>query len=131
VNIINKSIKWIMIISGAITCSMIFAVIAPEAALMNTFGASISGPLAEIVVRSWGVLITLTGLMLIYGAYRTQHRSLVLIISTVSKLAFVALILLYGTAYMDKAMPTLLFDGLLGLIFVIYLLGSRTTDNAA
>jgi hypothetical protein len=132
VNIINKSIKWIMIIAGAITCSMIFAAIAPEAALMNTFGASIQqGPLVDIVVRSWGVLITLMGLMLIYGAYRPQYRSLVLTVSAASKLAFVLLILVYGADYMDKAMPTVIFDTLVSLIFVVYLLANRANAGPA
>lgn len=57
-SIFSRSIKWAMLVSGALTCTMIYAVIAHEAALLHTFGASIGGPLAEIVVRNWGALIT-------------------------------------------------------------------------
>ena len=55
--IVDK-IKWIMLVSGALTCTMIYAAIAPQAALQGTFGETLAGPLAEIVVRNWGVLIT-------------------------------------------------------------------------
>jgi len=54
-------IKWIMIVSGALTCTMIYAAFAPEAALHSTFGRTLEGPVAEIVVRNWGALITLVG----------------------------------------------------------------------
>ncbi len=51
-NFITNNIKYIMLVSGALTCSMIYAAIDPEAALKMTFGASISGPIAEIAVRN-------------------------------------------------------------------------------
>jgi len=127
-NIIAKNIKGIMLVTGVITCSMIFAAIAPEAALMNTFGASISGPLAEIVVRSWGMLITLVGAMLIYGALRPVYRSLVLVVACISKAVFVGLILIIGGQFMDKAVLTVIFDTLCVLLYTGYLLGAKPAD---
>ena len=70
--------KWIMLVSGALTSSMIYAAVAPEAALRSTFGETLQGPLAEIVVRNWGALIALVGAMLIYGAFHPASRPLVL-----------------------------------------------------
>ena len=64
-NFIAAYIKWIMLVSGALTCTMVYAAIAPQAALRATFGETLQGPLAEIVVRNWGALITLMGAMLI------------------------------------------------------------------
>ena len=52
-------IKWIMLVVGILTCTMFFAVLFPQMALQNTFGTTLEGPLAEIIVRSWGMLITL------------------------------------------------------------------------
>ena len=75
------NIKWIMLVSGVLTCTMIYAAIAPQAALRANFGETLEGPLAEIVVRNWGVLITLIGGMLIYGAYHAAVRPLVLTIA--------------------------------------------------
>ena len=54
---IVTKIKWIMLVSGVLTCTMIYAFIAPQAALQANFGASIDGPLVQIVVRNWGALI--------------------------------------------------------------------------
>ena len=68
-NIINSNMKGIMILSGALTFTMIFAAISPQAALDSMFGENITGPLAEIIVRNWGALIALVGGMLIYGAF--------------------------------------------------------------
>lgn len=122
--IITNNIKWIMLVTGVITCSMVFAAIAPGAALMNTFGTSMEGPLVDIVVRSWGMFITLIGGMLIYGAYHEVHRRLVLTVATIGKLFFVGLIFVYGSAYMDKAMLTIVFDTVVALVYIAYLLST-------
>src|SRR5215208_5971060 len=93
-------IKWIMFVSGALTCTMLYAAIAPQAALRSTFGETLEGPLAEIVVRNWGALITLVGAMLIYGAFNPQVRSFALTIAGASKLVFIALVLPHGGRYL-------------------------------
>jgi hypothetical protein len=85
-----------MIASGVLTTTMLQAVIAPEAALRSTFGESLSGPLAEIVVRNWGVLIALIGGMLIYGAFNPPVRPLVLTVASISKAVFIGLVLTLG-----------------------------------
>ena len=58
-NFVAANIKWIMLVSGALTCTMVYAAIAPQAALRSTFGETLEGPLADIVVRNWGALIAL------------------------------------------------------------------------
>jgi len=126
--IITNHIKWIMLGTGIITCSMVFAAIAPGPALINTFGASIEGPLAEIVVRSWGSLITLIGGMLIYGAYHPVHRKLILTVAAAGKLFFVGLILVYGNDYLDKAMLTIVFDTVVALVYILYLFAPNKAD---
>ena len=45
------------------------------------FGETIDGPLAKIVVRNWGALIGLVGLMLIYGAFSEANRRMALIVA--------------------------------------------------
>src|SRR3954469_24250522 len=93
-------IKWIMLVSGALTCTMLYAAIAPQAALRSTFGDSVQGPVAEIVVRNWGALIALVGAMLIYGAYHPSARPLVLTVAGMSKLIFIGLVLLHGRQFL-------------------------------
>jgi cbb3-type cytochrome oxidase subunit 1 len=88
-NVISSNIKWIMLVSGVLTCTMLYAAVAPQAALNTTFGDTLSGPLAEIIVRNWGVLIFLIGIMLIYGAFKPVHRTLIITVAMVSKAIFI------------------------------------------
>ena len=63
-----------MSLSGLLTMTMIYAARAPAAALRSTFGESVSGPVADIVVRNWGALIALVGAMLTYGTRKPAVR---------------------------------------------------------
>lgn len=124
---LTAHIKWIMLVSGALTCTMAYAAVAPRAALMSTFGETLDGPLAEIVVRNWGVLITLVGAMLIYGAFDPKVRSLTLAVAGASKLAFITLVLAQGGRYLGhQAGIAIAVDALWVVLFALYLLGRRT-----
>ncbi len=122
-NWIIAKIKWIMLVSGALTCTLLYAAIAPQAALLSMFGATLEGSLAEIVVRNWGALITLVGAMQIYGAFNPQSRSLILTVALFSKLLFVSLILIYGRQYLDKAGIAIAIDLVLVVLFIGYFIG--------
>ena len=126
--LIENNIKWIMLVTVLMTCTMVFALIAPQMALEQTFGQSLEGSLADVVVRSWGALITLIGAMLVYGAYRPVHRSLILVVASVSKLVFVGLVLSVGNQYLGTAGLTIAFDSAVVLIFIAYLLGTKKRD---
>jgi len=97
---IVSRMKWIMLVSGALTCTMFYAAIAPQAALQGTFGESLHGPVAEVVVRNWGALIGLVGAMLIYGAFKPATRPLVLTVAGLSKMMFIVLILTLGRTFL-------------------------------
>lgn len=123
---IVANIKWIMLVAGVLTCSMLYAAIAPQAALLSTFGVTLEGPLAEIIVRSWGLLIALVGGMLIYGAFNPPTRALVLVAACVSKLSFIGLILAYGRDFLGhQAGLDIAVDALMIGLFVSYLIGVR------
>lgn len=123
---VSKHIKWIMLVSGALTFTMIYAAIAPQAALQSTFGDTLQGPLAEIIVRNWGVLIALIGAMLIYGAFNPPVRRLVLVIAGISKLAFIGLVLSNGAAYLGhQAGIAIVLDSVWVVLFAWYLAAER------
>jgi len=128
-NFVEANIKWFMLVAGVLTCTMAYAAITPVAALQSTFGETLDGPLAELVVRNWGVLVTLVGGMLIYGAFNPPVRGLVLTIAVVSKLTFIALVLAHGGRYLSNqagiAVPVDLFWVVL---FSWYLLRRHTTS---
>jgi hypothetical protein len=65
-------IKWIMHVSGVLTCTMAYAAISPQAGLRSTFGETLQGPLAGSWYATGPALITLIGAMLIYGAFHTR-----------------------------------------------------------
>jgi len=118
---IVRRMKGILLLAGALTCTMIYAAIAPQAALQASFGATLTGPLAEIVVRSWGALIALTGGMLLYAAFHVESRPLVLVVASASKAVFIALLLAYGRPFFPQAALPLVVDGILVVLFVLYL----------
>jgi len=123
---IVAKMKWIMLTSGMLTCTMFYAAIAPQAALRATFGESIEGPLAEIIVRNWGALITLVGAMLIYGAYDPPSRPLIVTVSGLSKLVFVVLVLAYGRQYLGhQAGLAIVIDLFMVVLFIGFLTGVR------
>ena len=125
-------IKWIMLVSGALTCTMVYAAVAPEAALRSTFGDALQGPLAEVVVRNWGVLIALVGGMLIYGAFQPHVRRLVLIVAGLSKVAFIGLVLAQGSRYLaQQAGVSIAIDLVMVSLFTLYLVAVRHRGLAA
>lgn len=115
-----KHMKWIMLVSGILTCTMAYAALDPQAALLSTFGATLEGPLANIVVRNWGALITLVGAFLVYGAFRPAQRPVILVLACVSKLIFIGLVLGYGQAYLGRAGLAVAFDSVVVVVFAAY-----------
>ena len=125
-NWIIINMKWIMLVSGTLTCTMIYAALAPQAALQGTFGDALEGPIAEIVVRNWGVLIGLMGAMLIYGAFHPSLRPLILTVAGLSKLTFILLILSLGRQFLSNQAGVAVVSDLIQIaLFCSYLLATR------
>ncbi len=123
---IVASIKWIMLVAGILTASIFYYAIAPDAALRADFGQGVEGPLALLIVRNWGVLVGLVGLMLVYGAFVPPARRLVLAVATLSKAAFVLLLLTVGHDFLGQRIGlALVVDSLEVLLFLTYLLSTR------
>jgi len=127
---IVSNIRWIMITSGVLTTTMVYAAVAPEAALQSTFGESVSGPVANIVVRNWGALIGLVGMMLIYGAFSPAERPLILVVAGASKAVFIALVASHGERYMTTAGIPIAVDSLMIVLFAWYLVAARTMSRS-
>lgn len=123
---IVRNIHRIMLVSGALTFTVVYAFVAPDAALRATFGESIGGPVAEVVVRNWGALVGLMGLMLVYGARRPEVRPLVLIVAGTSKAIFAALVLSHGGRFLShQAGIAVAIDLMWVGVFAAYLVASR------
>ena len=128
---IVSNIKWLMLVSGALTCTMLYALVAPQPALQSNFGEGLEGPVAEIVVRNWGALIGLVGGMLIYGAFNPASRPMALAVAAVSKLTFITLVLVHGQRYLsEQAGIAIGVDAVWVLLFVLYFFGARNLPRA-
>ncbi|MDX2274178.1 MAG: hypothetical protein NW206_01910 [Hyphomonadaceae bacterium] len=124
---LNKIIPTVMVISGLLTLTMLQALFAPDAAMQSLFNESPDGALRDILVRNWGVLIGLMGALLIYGAFHKPSRSLALVLSSVSKLSFVALVLSQGDRYLAGMTVPVAVDSVMIILFLIFLfVGART-----
>jgi hypothetical protein len=100
--------------------------------LRGTFGEALAGPVAEVVVRNWGVLITLVGAMLIYGAFHAVVRPLVLVVASLSKLVFILLVLGQGSRYLgQQAGIAIAVDAVWIALFVLYLVATRGERTAS
>lgn len=124
--LINAQIKWIMLISGLFTCSMFLSLLSPTAGLEMLFGVSeLEEPFTEIVVRNWGALIGMVGVLLIFGGFRPHSRNLILVIAAVSKSIFIALNLLIGIEYLSTSLVAIVLDSVFILLYVLYLLDNQ------
>ena len=127
-----RSIKWVMFVAGLLTCTMFYAVVAPEASLHSNFGQAIEGPIAEIVVRNWGALIGLMGVLLIYGALREETRAIALLIAGASKVIFIALVLSLGQPFLQfQVGVSVVVDTIMVTLFAMYLIAERVSLKSA
>ena len=117
--------KWIMLVCGLVTSTMFYAAFAPQDALLSNFGETLDGPLADLLVRSWGSLVGLVGVMLIYGALHPPARTMALLIAGLSKILFIGLVLSHGTRFLYYAHLSLFVDAVMVGLFAVYLVASR------
>ncbi|MEQ1641902.1 MAG: hypothetical protein ABL959_00490 [Pyrinomonadaceae bacterium] len=118
--------RWIMAVSGILTCSMLFGLVAPQSALRSNFGETMHGSVSEIIVRNWSALIGLVGLMLIYGAFVEPVRRFALVIAGVSKVVFITLVLSYGRQYLSFGAGTaVVADSIMISLYAAYLVLAR------
>ena len=114
--------------TGVQTCALpiFLSTISPSAGLLNTFGETLADtPIMHIVVRNWGALIGLIGGMLIYGAFNPINRSFILAVAAISKMIFISLVLVYGSQYLAKAGIAVVFDSIVVLLYIAYLVSVR------
>lgn len=125
-NWIVAKIKWIMLLAGALTCTMLYAAVDPSEAVDFLFDRTLESALAEVIVPSWAALFGLTGALLIYGAFVPQARKLVLTVAGSGKLVFLGLVLARGREYLDEKVGLVLaLDAAMVAVFVIFMIGTR------
>ena len=125
-----SNFRWLMLISGLLTCTMFLGLFSPQSALQSNFGESMPGGASEIVVRNWSALIGLMGIMLIYGAFVEPVRKFALIIAGLSKTTFITLVLCYGKQYIGYGAGTaVIADSIMIILYIAYLLLARRASG--
>jgi Mg2+/citrate symporter len=125
-----SNFKWVMLVSGLLTCTMFLALFSPQASLKSNFAETIEGPVEEIIVRNWGALIGMIGIMLIYGAFNASVRKFVLVIAGITKIIFISLVLSSGIKYSGLGAGTaVIADSAMVVLYAAYLLLSRSNKQ--
>lgn len=120
---------WVMLASGLLTMTMLYAAIDPVAATTLMLGEPVTGGAGEIIVRNWGLLVGGVGLLLLVGAVNRSLRRLALMVAVVSKAAFVGLVLIQGGAHASTAAFALALDSVVVVLFAAYLVARRATAS--
>jgi hypothetical protein len=121
----DAAMKWIMILGGVLTLTMLYAAFLPIAASQSMFGETPQGAMASIVVPNWGVLSGLMGGLLLYGAFHLPSRRLALVVAGFSKIAFIALVLMQGGRYLGGLGIAIAVDSIMVVLFALYLFTGR------
>ncbi|MEX0645851.1 MAG: hypothetical protein WD076_11100 [Parvularculaceae bacterium] len=122
---LNRIFPTIMVVSGLLTLTMLYAAISPVAAVQSMFQESPAGAMATVVVPNWGILIGLMGALLIWGGVHAPSRRLALVVAGASKIAFIALVLMQGDRYLGGLSVAVAVDSVMVALFAIYLIFGR------
>jgi len=105
------NIQAILVVCGLLTASMLQFTVMPGRAARSTFGETVEGALGDVVIRGWGLLIALTGGMLLWAAFHPETRTLAIGVALISKVFYMGqLIARRGRFLKGMAGMTLLID---------------------
>jgi ketosteroid isomerase-like protein len=128
---IVRYIKWIMLVAGLSTASIFLYALRPQASLQSSFGQTLDGPLGDVMVRNWAVMVGLLGVMLIYGAFDPPARRFILTIVGLGKAFFVVIMVTAGAVFLGQTIRFgVIVDGLEVLFFAAYLLATKSPQGA-
>jgi hypothetical protein len=122
-NVIGPHVEIILIVTGAVTALALMLFIAPSSVLRMAFGAAPTDVVSIAVVRHWGLVIFLIGLMLIYAAFYPAVRDPAMVVAAVEKL--ILGVGVFGTSLRSRPVAAAIAagDSLMGLVYLLYLAG--------
>ncbi|MBU1324386.1 MAG: hypothetical protein KJ676_04025 [Alphaproteobacteria bacterium] len=82
------NIQAILVVCGLLTATMLQFVFMPSRAARSTYGETVDGALGDVVIRGWGLLIALTGGMLVWAAFHPETRTLAIGVALISKIFY-------------------------------------------
>jgi hypothetical protein len=120
---IAAHIEVILVITGLLTAGVLVISVAPARAMKMLFGQAPSDVLSLFIVRHWGLLVCLVGVLLIYAAYHAEIRTPTLIVAIVEKVALVLGILASPFRQRPMALGMAIADAGMSAVYAAYLAG--------
>jgi len=122
---IENNIGWILVVSGILTSVALLQAVAPRFGMMNLFGEEVIPSSALLIIRSWGAMIFVSGLSLIYAANHSEQRLPILFYSITVKLGIAGLVFAGGARYRKRQIFKIAAaDFVMALLFVWYLIAA-------
>jgi hypothetical protein len=120
---IGTHIEIILIFTGATTAMALAQFVAPASVSRIIYGAAPTEVVGITLVRHWGLLVFLVGVLLIYAAFHPAVRELVTVVAAVEKIGFGLGI--FGTSLRRYPIAAAIAVGdiLIALVYVLYLVG--------
>ena len=120
---IGTHIEIILVVTGATTAMALTQFIAPTSVSRIIYGAAPTEVVGIALVRHWGLLVFLIGVLLIYAALHPAVREPVTIVAAVEKIGFGLGI--FGTSLRRYPIAAGIAAGdiIIALVYVLYLVG--------
>ena len=121
--VITSNIEAILIVTGALTATMLAQFVAPSWMVRHVFGEALSKPVSMVLARHWGLLLFCVGALLVYAAFHPPLRGPAVVLALVEKVGFVACV--FGTSLRQRPMASIIAagDAAMALVYVLYLVG--------
>ena len=121
--VITSNIEAILIVTGALTATMLAQFVAPAWMVRHTYGEAPSGPVSIALARHWGLLLFCVGTLLVYSAFHPPLREPAVVLASVEKAGFVACV--FGTSLRQRPIAAIMAagDAVMVLVYVLYLVG--------
>ena len=120
---VTSHIEAILIVTGALTATMLAQFVAPSWMVRHTFGEAPSGAVSAALARHWGLLLFCVGALLVYAAFYPALRGPAVVLASVEKAGFVACV--FGTSLRQHPMAAIMAagDAAMVLVYALYLVG--------
>lgn len=115
----KKFVVAVMVLSGALTLTMLLPNFPPAVAGAAMFEGAAEDGLLPVVLSNWRILIALSGGLLIAGALFGPLRAPALAFAGLSKIGFIALVFTRGFA--DSLGPAAAIDVVMVVLFAWFL----------
>lgn len=120
---IAAQIEMILLITGWATAGALIVFLAPSAMMRALFGQAPTDAPSLMIVRHWGLLVCLVGVLLIYAAHFPEFRAPALIVAITEKAVGALGALLSPFRRRAAVLVVALADAGMAVVYTMYLAG--------